>query len=170
MEAQEGILTEYDEYLQRKKNDSSYDVQCHCRKLCKGIHRLQAHQGFCTISDVPELRELFNEETITNGEYFEDNNFEETIFIPQAKLPTSELKLPKTTESWNRAKEFFKSTLDVNIELTNVDRNICHLQGTIYKYFKNECGTVSENDIYAGFRLNYNHLLKTQLETALQQQ
>ena len=81
MEAQEGISTEYDERLQRKMNDSSYDVQCHCRKLCKGIHRLQGHQGFCTISDVSELRELFNEETITNSEYFEDENSEETIFI-----------------------------------------------------------------------------------------
>ena len=37
LEAPEGISTEYDERLQREKNDSSYYVQCHCGKLCKGI-------------------------------------------------------------------------------------------------------------------------------------
>ena len=50
------ILTEYDERLQCEKNDISYYIQCHCgRKLCKDIPGLQAHQRFCTISDVPEL-------------------------------------------------------------------------------------------------------------------
>ena len=37
LEAPEGILTEYDESLQREKNDGSCYVQCHCGKLCKGI-------------------------------------------------------------------------------------------------------------------------------------
>ena len=40
LEAPEGILTEYDERLQREKNDSSYYVKCHCGNLCKGIHGL----------------------------------------------------------------------------------------------------------------------------------
>ena len=88
LEAPEGILTEYDECLQREKNDSPHDVQCQCGKLCKSIRGLRAHQRFCTINDVPELRELFNEEIITNGENFKDENFEEATFTPQAKLPT----------------------------------------------------------------------------------
>ena len=61
------------------------------------------------------------------------------------------------------------STLDVNKEIRNVDENICHLQDTIYKYFKNECGTVSENGIYAEFRLKCDHLPKSQLKRALRE-
>ena len=72
LEAREGILTEYDECLQRNKNHSSCYFQCHCGKICKGIHVIRAHQRFCTVSDVPELRQLFNEEIITNGEHFND--------------------------------------------------------------------------------------------------
>ena len=77
------------------------------------------------------------------------------------------LKLLKTTESWNRANEFFKSTLDVSKKITNVDENICHLQDNIYEYFTNECGTVSENGIYAEFRPKYDHLPKRQLKIIL---
>ena len=88
LEAPEEILTEHDECLQHEKNDSSYYVQCHCGKLTKGLCGLRAHQRFCTISDIPELRELFNEEIITNGKYFNDKNFEEATFTPQTKLPT----------------------------------------------------------------------------------
>lgn len=83
-------------------------------KLCKGIRGLRAHLWFCTISDIPELRKLFNEEIITNGRYLNNKNFEEATFTPQAKLPTPGLKLPKTNTSWNQASKFFKSTLDVN--------------------------------------------------------
>ena len=131
LEAPEGILTEYDERLQREKNNSSYYVQCHRGKLCKGIRGLRAHQRFCTIGDVLKLRELFNAEIETNGDYFNDENFEETTFTPQAKLPTPGLKLPLTTETWDRANEFFKPTLDVNKEITDKDENISHLQDTI---------------------------------------
>ena len=60
-------------------------------------------------------------------------------------------------------------TLDVNKEIRNVDENICHLQDTIYKYFKNECGTVSENGIYAEFRLKCDHLPKSRLKRALRE-
>ena len=142
LEAPERILTEYGKRLQREKNDSSYYVQCHCEKLCKGIRGLWAHQKFCTISDVLKLRELFHAEIKTNGDYFHDKIFEEATFTPQAKLPTPGLKLPLTTESWNRANEFFKPTLDVSKEITDEDENISHLQDTIDGYFKNECETV----------------------------
>ena len=37
LEAPKGVLTEYDERLQREKNDSSYYVKCNYGKLCKGI-------------------------------------------------------------------------------------------------------------------------------------
>ena len=78
------------------------------------------------------------------------------------------MKLPKTSKSWNRANAFFKSKLDVNKEIVSVDENICHLD-TVYEYFKNECGTVSENDIYAEFRPKYDHLPKRQLKRALRE-
>ena len=104
-------------------------------KLCKGIRGLRAHQWFCTISDIPELRKLFNEEIITNGEYLNNENFEEATFTPQAKLPTPGLKLPKTNESWNQANKFFKSTLDVNKEIICVN-DICHPQDTFLRIFQ----------------------------------
>ena len=88
LEAPEAILSEYDERLQREKNASSYYLKCHCGKLCKGIAGLRVHQRFCTISDIPELRKLFNEEIVTNGEYFNDENFEKATFTPRVKLPT----------------------------------------------------------------------------------
>ena len=144
------------------------DVQCHCGKLCK-VRGLRTHQRFCTISDVPESRKLFHEEIITNDEYFDDKNFEEVTFTPQTKLPTPGVKLPKTTESWNRENEFFKSTLDVNKEIRNVDENVCYLQDTIYKYLKNECGTVAENEISAEFRSKYDHLPKREIKRALRE-
>ena len=62
-----------------KKNDSSCYFQCHCGKLCKGIRVIRAHQRFCTVSDVSELRQLFNEEIITNGEYFNDEILERLL-------------------------------------------------------------------------------------------
>ena len=116
--APERILTEYDERLQREKNDSSYYVKCHCGKLCKGIHGLWTHQRFCTICDIRELRELFNEEIIANGWYFNDENFEEATFTPQAKLPKLGLKLSKATESWKQAKRVFQ----VNIRCQSRNR------------------------------------------------
>ena len=36
-----------------------------------------------------------------------------------------------------------------------------------YEYSKNECGTVSENNIYAKFRAKYDHPPKRQLKRAL---
>ena len=44
--------------MQQNKNRDNNEVQCHCSKLCKGDRGLRAHQRFCQISDVPELREL----------------------------------------------------------------------------------------------------------------
>ena len=111
LEAPEGISTEYSERLEHEKNDSSHYVYCHYGKICKGISGLWIHQRFCTVSEVPELRELFKKEIIINGEYSNDKNFEEAVFTPQTKLSTLGLKLPKTTESWNPANQFFKSTL-----------------------------------------------------------
>ena len=116
------------------------------------------------MSDVPELRQFFNKKLITNGEYLNDKDFEEATFKPQAKLRTAGWKLPKTTESWDRVN---KSMLDVNKEVTNVDGNICELRDTIYEYFKNECGTVSENDIYAELHTKYDHLPKRELKRTL---
>ena len=57
-----------------KKNDSSCYFQCHCGKLCKGIRVIRAD-----VSDVSELRQLFNEEIITNGEYFNDEILERLL-------------------------------------------------------------------------------------------
>ena len=54
----EGLVTEYDEQT---------EVQCHCGKLCKCDLGLRAHQRYCQISDVPELREFFNKNLSKNS-------------------------------------------------------------------------------------------------------
>ena len=42
-------------------------MECHCAKLCEGNSGLRAHQRFCQISDVPELRELFNKDLLDSS-------------------------------------------------------------------------------------------------------
>lgn len=55
--------------------------------ICKAIRELRVHRRFCNVNDIPLLRDLFVEETITNAEYLIDKNFEkEATTVPQAKL------------------------------------------------------------------------------------
>ena len=42
-------------------------MECHCAKLCECNSGLRAHQRFCQISDVPELRELFNKDLLDSS-------------------------------------------------------------------------------------------------------
>ena len=74
-------------------------MQCHRGNFAKlTVYYDSARDFVCIVSDIPELGDLFNEEIITNGEYFNDENFEEATFTPSAKLRRLRLKLPKTTE------------------------------------------------------------------------
>ena len=97
LEHPKGLVTEYDEQMQRNKNKDNNKVQCHCDKLCKGDRGLRAHQRFCQISDVPKLRELFNKNLLEKSLTEYDDNIENT-FVPPKLNPKLDIKLPKTKE------------------------------------------------------------------------
>ena len=99
LNAPEGTITEYNEKMQSKENNEDDYIKCHCGKSCKGVRGLRTHQRFCKINDMLELRELLNnelaeirEDSITRDENYEPND----QYIPQNKLPKTEIKLPKT--------------------------------------------------------------------------
>ena len=48
--------------MQSKENNKDDYIKYHCGKSCKSIHGLRAHQKFWKINDMPELKELFNNE------------------------------------------------------------------------------------------------------------
>ena len=50
--------------MQSKENNEDDYIKCHCGKSCKDIRGLRAHQIFCKINDMPEVRELFNNELV----------------------------------------------------------------------------------------------------------
>ena len=52
--APERTLTDYDERMQY--NRETYYIECHCGKLCNGYRGLRAHQRFCHVNYIPELR------------------------------------------------------------------------------------------------------------------
>ena len=146
--------------MQSKENNEDNYIKCHCGKLCKGIRGLRAHQRFCKINDMPELRELFNNElveirdSITCDENFEPKN----QCIPQNKLPKTGIKLPKTESDWKQANEYFKATLDHTKEIVNINEEITNLQNTIYDYFRTGCGTVVEEVSNLEYKETYEKL------------
>ena len=133
----EGTITECDEKLQSKENNEDDYIKCNCGKSCKGICGLRAHQRFCKINDMPELRELFNNElveikdSITCDENFEPND----QYILQNKLPKTGIKLPKTKSAWGQANEYFRVKLDHTKEIVGINEEITNVQNTIYDYF-----------------------------------
>ena len=46
--------------MQSKENNEDDYIKCHFVKSCKSIRGLRGHQRLCKINDIPELRELFN--------------------------------------------------------------------------------------------------------------
>ena len=69
--------------MQRNKDRDNKEVQCHFGKLCKGDRCLRAHQRFCQIIDVPELREPFNKDLLENSLTEYDDNIENTSIPPK---------------------------------------------------------------------------------------
>ena len=130
----EGSLTEYDEEMQLN-NDSNNIIKCHCGKECKGNRGLRAHQRFCKIVDMPELRELFNNELLTNiqpstAETLEHEH-ENLRFRGEQPIKPG-LKLPKTKEEWTRANDFFKAIFDHTMSIVDIDEEIIGLQNSVY--------------------------------------
>ena len=75
--APEGTLTDYGERMQRNRK-TNY-IECHCGKLCNGNRGLRAHQRFCHVNDIPELRDLFVQEIEQLIDNDTDNSDNESI-------------------------------------------------------------------------------------------
>ena len=75
--APEGTLTDYDERM--KRNRKTNYIECHCGKLCNGNRGLRAHQRFCHVNDIPELRDLFVQEIEQLIDNDTDNSDNESI-------------------------------------------------------------------------------------------
>ena len=75
--APEGTLTDYDEKMQR--NTETNYIECHCGKLCNGNRGLRAHQRFCHVNNIPELRDLFVQEIEQLIDNDTDNSDNESI-------------------------------------------------------------------------------------------
>lgn len=155
----EGLLTEYDERSRKKDN---YFIKCHCGKLCNGNRGLRAHQRFCHINDTPELKDLFTCEI----EQLENNNTNSNDVISNRikKLPKKGIKLPKSTEEWRIANDFFRLHLECN-EINDVDAVIQNVQNTIYDYFASNYGTI--DDVTDDLKQQYQHRSIRQLKKEL---
>jgi len=69
----------------------------------------------------------------------------ETLSVPHDP-PTLDIKpgirLPKTQSRWTEANAYFKSILDMNEVVDNIDEYVVNMQNTVYNYFATSCGTV----------------------------
>ena len=55
----EGHLTSYHENKNKNKSDNGF--RCYCRKKCKGLRGLRAHQRSCVASNLDDLKVLFTQ-------------------------------------------------------------------------------------------------------------
>ena len=142
--------------MQQNKNKHNNEVQCHCGKLCKGGRGLRAHQRSCQISDVPELRELFNKDLLENSLREYDDNIENT-FIPPKLNSKAGIKLTKTKEERQISNNYFKSVFNLHGDIRNVEEGIIYLQNTIYDYFKVQYGTIKNFDTNTEYQEKYSN-------------
>ena len=108
--APEGTVTDYDERMQHNR-ETNY-IECHCGKLCNGNRGLRAHQRFSHVNNIPELRDVFVQEIEQLIDNDTDNSENESIINHVKIIPKKGVKLPKTTEEWNTANEYFKQHLN----------------------------------------------------------
>ena len=99
--------------MKRNKNGDNNEVQCPSSKLCKGDCGLGAHQIFFQISDILELRELFNKELLQNSLAEYNDNIENT-FTPPKLNPKEGIKLPKSKEEWQISDNYFKAVFNLH--------------------------------------------------------
>ena len=164
LEHPEELVTEYDEQVQQNKNRDNNEVQCHCGKLYKGDRGLRAHQRFGQISDVPELREIFNKDLLENSLTEYDNNIANS-FIPPKLNPKVGIKPPKTREEGQISNDYFKSVFNLHGNIRNVEEEIIYLQNTLYDYSKVQYGTIKNDDL----NTEYKRQLKKSLANLKQQ-
>ena len=134
--APEGTLTDYGKRMQRNRETNC--IECHCGKLCNRNRRFRAHQRFCHVNYILELRDWFEIEQLIDNDT--DNSDDESIINHVKIIPKKGIKLPITREEWNTANEYFKQHLNSCKNVNGVE--IRKIQKAIYDYFAENNGTV----------------------------
>ena len=148
-----------------QRNRETNYIECHCGKLCNGNRGLRAHQRFCHVNDNPELRDLFVQEIEQLIDNDADNSDDESAINHAKIIPKKGIKLPKTTEKWNTANEYFKQHLNSCENVNDIGVEIRNIQNVIYDYFAENNGTVGgESD---DLKQQYGQLSKRQLKYKL---
>ena len=105
--------------------DQGNYIEYQCKKLYKGNNGLCAHQRFCQINDLPELKELFNNLLNINGLSTADDFIRKLDHLNiTVKDPKTGINLSKTKEEWYSANEFLKASLSSLIDLEDIESTI----------------------------------------------
>ena len=133
--------------------NSDKNVKCTCGEQCKGLKGLQAHQRSC------RLIQGIHENLIT---YLEEGIYEDEIdsasgeigeitcqplfsihFNEENEGIQSGVKLPKSSQQWSVANDFFKAkSSNRPISSMGLNETIKELNCIIYNYFGETCRTV----------------------------
>ena len=113
-----------------QRNRETNYIECHCGKLCNGNRGLRAHQWFYHVNNIPELRDLLVQEIEQLIDNDTNNSDDEWITNHVKTIPKKGIKLPKTTEEWNTANEYFKQHLNSceNVNDIGVEIEIFNMQ------------------------------------------
>ena len=137
-----------------KDKDSANIVQmvkCCCGRTCKGVKGLKMHQRRCrTLEGLSEDSLHFENSNSDPNSLLDNNNAADNLatasFVTGDTADTKPgVYLPKTSEQWVMANDFFKHALaDIDIDSSNADINsaIRLLNISIHNYFKETYGTV----------------------------
>jgi hypothetical protein len=80
----------------------------------------------------PILNTSRNESTLPeNNDYLNTQKLDRNNDMPHRVDAKAGIKLPKTIEEWNAANEYFKATINLSAEITDLNREVDLLQESI---------------------------------------
>ena len=129
-------------------SDDCYMKECYSRKLCNGLRRLKAHQRYCKVLDLPELRGMFQQlllqELIVNesDNISDDNNSDKPDNEDlHNNVVLKGFKLPRSREEWDSVNTHFINNMAIENDINNIDETAQQFQSSIYKYFLENFGS-----------------------------
>ena len=137
--------TDYD-LETRKQTEKDPAIECHCGKKMQRITWItSASRRFCQFGAISDLNSIFdfepilntsrNESTLPeNNDYLNTQKLDRNNDMPQKIDVKAGIKLPKTIEEWNAANEYFKATINLSAEITDLNGEVDLLQESIYNY------------------------------------
>ena len=116
-------------------------VKCCCGKACKGAKGLKMHQRRCRVLKGLNVDPL----EIGNSNLGIDSSLDETerdshVDMEDIAAIKPGMLLPKTSEQWNLANDYFKSVFnDLHFnsdDIDSIDDCVSLINNTIYRYFR----------------------------------